>query len=1780
MPPAADHAPPAPSAPTPAPARSLGARHEFVSSDCSVRVRGRIVQHGPPGQIDGIQLELDQDEGLSIRYPQLVSVRIRPEEQTLWSINSGERLLTLATPLLPPSDDQADSDNNKHSSSSAIDDDEEDGEGEAAREDKATKPTVVTLHEGFLPASEADHLESSPLYSSTFQVLIDGPTFPPPHFDPASLAPPTPAVRPHDGGLSSGMLNSPTIQRALLSPLLSPQRRAASQGSDASVPPLSIGLSRTSRASFSAPDRPPLPTNPSTAASRGLAALIVPPPTASSSASTAAAPTLGGTLTGALSSAAKRTAEELVALRRAHDAYVRRAKAELEILEARIDNFDGHVAGKEEGIVRGFRTRDERDKVASRRVDAGGSVSRSRERERARGRTPVADVVEGGEAARRSSASGSRERPMSRGRGSVERASAPPAHGAASSSSSSSVPRATNKDEDVSSLIRAQDEREEDQRGRSRSRARRDEAGPPSTAAHGHGQHVGGASQRSRSRTKALAEANAKVLEGASASASGSASASASGSAVRQGDSTSRERGGEVGEAGSGSASASGESRGRGRGPRKGENIPATLEEEDEEDDEARGADRRGRDRNRDRDGNTTAPPGDPRGSNGLLSPSSAGAGQPTTRGGNGNGVGSSTGTTPTFHPAGHPLVAIPESEELSVTPSDKGDGPEQPAARSERLGERAQRDRQKSAEQDEEDDQPFEMDEDVDVDAFDLGSPLPRTVPLESPSLEVGNGSSYNQPQQSVVSSSFRPGSFQRASALSASYNALLATHSPKMRASPHSPAVGLPVSPSVSATRAYGSPASRASPAPRAAAGEPDSALPPFSPPEAHRQTATSAREDAQAALASSTLEHSRGGRTGGPDPRDVRRGEQKIRDVLAMDVPSHRPLHSTRRRASVDTPNAATYQADDDGTDSAESSEEDDVVPDLGGGGSSAAGLAMSGLTSPNSGGPRGAQQQQQQQQQHQVGSLPIALGRPSSVNAALSSWRPDPERDWAQARERKTSLAQGREQPLVPPVKGASSSSAAAASGARTIPTAGGGAAVLPVEPPSAPLEIESPATPRPTSAGGTGISGMPGTGASSGRGHDQAQGQGASVAMSSSLAQSLRNAPASFGRRAEAEGRNGALQPPQEQGQVDRGALSSGTAAAEGVTVADEEGNEDGEDGDEDDDDDGAFVPPHLVAERRERKDERWLSRSIGGSKRSRFYEHPLEHHIIATAANAHRVASLASERRPHLHRPFISRLELPPSHALTPQWRDFLTRDLTAQPRPTLAQPSSSSHPTPTSPTTSTSTASPSSSAATSPHADRRTSDAASLTPSSATGSTLEHNAVVEQTAARFSTLRTADPAPAPSSGVPGEPNVEPPSVAKGDWLAYSRVKAQVVLWPEGTVGVKGGKKLREREGDEEWVVDGQLWITKLGEIILVINQNKPPVHVDRSRARMASLGRRLSIGSFGRTTSRDSGGGGDATSATATDDDPHAAEGKGGFAGFVKKVVSAVSGKSSSSHGESGSGSGDGMSLTRTRTGERTPRTTTAGPTTTPPRRTSGDESAAGRGGLTFEEPEKAPSPFPTYKAHPVTALYIRSPTLIHSLRFYPHRKVQRSSFGSGSKDAPVSSAPGPAAPKDEHGKVPESDSALLVSAPIVELDLVDKDKGLEVVGQEGASREVTVGFVFKDVLLMNEADSFRRRVEALLRPPAAGADSSPQQPSGFGSALMRTISGKNVAAAPTTSSSTAPASTGEAPPPVAATAQPGDVEGETGAPVRPEGQTRRRSSLFGGLQKQDVWV
>ncbi|BGP50040.1 hypothetical protein JCM10450v2_005948 [Rhodotorula kratochvilovae] len=533
---------------------------------------------------------------------------------------------------------------------------------------------------------------------------------------------------------------------------------------------------------------------------------------------------------------------------------------------------------------------------------------------------------------------------------------------------------------------------------------------------------------------------------------------------------------------------------------------------------------------------------------------------------------------------------------------------------------------------------------------------------------------------------------------------------------------------------------------------------------------------------------------------------------------------------------------------------------------------------------------------------------------------------------------------------------------------------------------------------------------------------------------------------------------------------------------------------------------------------------------------------------------------------------------------------DFLTQPLASAARSPPAQAYQSVPPT------STSTAAPP--AATSSH---DAAERASLVPSVATSATSDQTAL-DHNASRFASLRTADTAVSPSAGLPGEPVIDPPSIGKGDWRAYGRVKAQVVLWPEGTVGLKSGKKLRDCDDGEEWVVEGTLWVTKNHEIVLILDHDKAPVHADRTKARMSPPGRRLSIGSFGRTSSREipsanEGESAPAAATTTADEAAPPAEHKSPVLGFVKKVLSAVT-PGKSSHGESAASTGEGLGLTRTRTGERAGQaaTGTTAPAADPQRRQSVDgtqaaagAAGAGHGGLTFEEPERTRSPFPTYKGHSVTALYISSPSAIHSVRFYPHRTCQGPGSPGGTnmgKDLPISAAPGAATGAVEEGRPPGSDETLLVHAPVVELDVADKSKaGFAGADEEGRKREVTVGFVFKDILLMNEAESFRQRVETLLHGSSStGADSSTGATGagaaggGFGSVLKRTISGKSGAASGSVSPGAAAIASDPAGGHVRAP-QAGGVEDMTGEPV--VGTTRpRRGSWLKGMPQGDVWV
>lgn len=166
-------------------------------------------------------------------------------------------------------------------------------------------------------------------------------------------------------------------------------------------------------------------------------------------------------------------------------------------------------------------------------------------------------------------------------------------------------------------------------------------------------------------------------------------------------------------------------------------------------------------------------------------------------------------------------------------------------------------------------------------------------------------------------------------------------------------------------------------------------------------------------------------------------------------------------------------------------------------------------------------------------------------------------------------------------------------------------------------------------------------------------------------------------------------------------------------------------------------------------------------------------------------------------------------------------------------------------------------------------------------------------------------------------------------------------------------------------------------------EIMLVLDRNVPPFHVDFSSLRASpTLSRRLSLSGLRRTISRSSttSGGADhpaspaQASHDADEDKENTGVGGGGVKGFVKKIVEAVKPRRASA---SEGGGGDGLALTRTRSSHRSQRSVKE-------RIKSHDEGEVKKaegearttegtsaGGLAFAEPviERSEGPFPVYK-------------------------------------------------------------------------------------------------------------------------------------------------------------------------------------------------------------------
>ncbi|BGP55573.1 hypothetical protein JCM8202_004641 [Rhodotorula sphaerocarpa] len=396
-----------------------------------------------------------------------------------------------------------------------------------------------------------------------------------------------------------------------------------------------------------------------------------------------------------------------------------------------------------------------------------------------------------------------------------------------------------------------------------------------------------------------------------------------------------------------------------------------------------------------------------------------------------------------------------------------------------------------------------------------------------------------------------------------------------------------------------------------------------------------------------------------------------------------------------------------------------------------------------------------------------------------------------------------------------------------------------------------------------------------------------------------------------------------------------------------------------------------------------------------------------------------------------------------------------------------------------------------------------------------------------QQTAANFGHLRTA--APAAADGLAQEPRIEPPSVVKGDWRVFGRVKAQCVFWHEGTLPEKGlganWRRSRDKLADvHEWLADGTLWITKTGEIVFVLDNHSSPTLVDRSNRIKSPSGsgteddgarpRRLSLSGLRRSTSRDSSraitptGTGPTTGAAAEAHTP-TNENPGGMRGFVKKLVSAISPSSSKKE----------LPAEETETPAPAPSTEPVAPNTQPAQARTEDrpEEAAsseptGVGiGLQFDEPQTirdASDPLPAYKGHPITALVIGSAAHIRSMRFFPHRPSESVSPGNLALSSTDLHDLVDIGGKMEYPSVVELDVSAWVD-PTEPRDGFDEENSLI------RKREVTIGFAFRDVLLLHEAEEFRTRVESFV---AAATPAERVSSPTFGSALMRTISGRSL--------------------------------------------------------------
>lgn len=309
-------------------------------------------------------------------------------------------------------------------------------------------------------------------------------------------------------------------------------------------------------------------------------------------------------------------------------------------------------------------------------------------------------------------------------------------------------------------------------------------------------------------------------------------------------------------------------------------------------------------------------------------------------------------------------------------------------------------------------------------------------------------------------------------------------------------------------------------------------------------------------------------------------------------------------------------------------------------------------------------------------------------------------------------------------------------------------------------------------------------------------------------------------------------------------------------------------------------------------------------------------------------------------------------------------------------------------------------------------------------------------------------------------------------------------------------------------------------FLPKTGEIVFVLDQHSAPTLVDRpaTKAQTLSTGgsetgehgstthpRRLSLSSLRRLSSRDSHSAATATTtATSSSHETAAttehAENEGGIRGFVHKIVSAVS--PSSRHQElpstgelpAGETSGDGLRRVSTREAQAAQQASraevSAGKQPEVTEAPSASTTAGASTAVQFEEPRITDDPLPAYKVspfsdhaesllcwhwteclcaqgHPITALVIGSASHIRAIRHFP--------LSSAETTSPSNLALSSTGLQDFLSVGGE-----MINPPVVELDVVEwvaPADGKDAFDEENTmirKREVTIGFAFRDVLLL----------------------------------------------------------------------------------------------------------